>query len=329
MGKPLAGDSGKNTGSFMMEPLVSIIIPAFNYGHLIVETLQSIIKQRYLHWECIIVDDGSTDHTAEVVDGFIAAHPTYRITFHPVKNGGTSAAKNTGIRLAKGKYLQFLDADDLLSAEKLSIQVALAETSGAGLVFSKAVFFVGQATEREEIHKYPAGFLATKTLSGFELLKRLVTNNIFTINSPLVKKELVMAAGLFDQDLRNNEDWLLWFKVAMLHPQFIFDGDDRSCAWIRIHGNSAINNKKNMFLGEVVVRTHMDQALSTWHDPKAMLLLKKLNLDLLALHEVRSLSVLKALGYIFSNFVKNPVQEWPLLKNGLLKLGIRMYKTIR
>ncbi|MCX2432326.1 glycosyltransferase family A protein [Pedobacter sp. GR22-10] len=329
MGKPLAGDSRKNTGSFMMEPLVSIIIPAFNYGHLIVETLQSVIKQRYLHWECIIIDDGSTDHTAEVVAGFIAAHPTYRITFHPVKNGGTSAAKNAGIRLAKGKYLQFLDADDLLSAEKLSIQVALAETSGAGLVFSKAVFFTGEATAREEIQKYPAGFLATETLSGVELLKRQVTNNILTINSPLVKKELVIAAGLFDQDLKNNEDWLLWFKVAMHHPHFIFDGDDRSCALIRVHGKSAINNKRNMFLGEVVVRNHMDQALSTLQDPKAMAWLKKLNLDLLALHEVRSLSVLKAFGYIFSNFVKNPLQEWPLLKKGMLKLGIRMYKTIR
>lgn len=312
-----------------MEPLISIIIPAFNYGHLIAETLQSIISQHYENWECIIVDDGSTDHTAKVVAGFIAAHPTYNITFHPVKNGGTSAAKNIGIQLAKGKYLQFLDADDLISKAKLNIQVELAEQLDAGLVFSRAVFFKDEAGERKEIQKYPAGFLATETLHGFELLKRQVTNNILTINSPLVKRELIIAAGLFDQDLKNNEDWLLWFKVALLHPHFIFDGNERTSALIRVHGNSAMTNKKNMFLGEVVVRSNIDQALSARNNLAEKASLKKLNLDLLALHQVRSLGVSKGLRYIFSNFVKNPVQEWPLLKKGILKLGIRMYKTIR
>jgi len=313
----------------MIKPLVSIIIPTFNYGHLILETLESVIKQRYVHWECIIVDDGSSDDTAEVVEQFITAHPQYSIIFHPVDNGGTSAAKNIGIGLAKGAYLQFLDADDLLSEDKLSIQVGMAQQFDAGLIFSKSVFFMEEAMGRKEVQKYPDGFLATETLHDFNLFKRLITNNVLTINSPLVKKELIVAAGQFDQHLKNNEDWMLWFKVALLHPRFIFDGDHRSVALIRVHGNSAMNNKRNMFLGEVVVRTYMDQALSTLLHPKEKAALKQLNLDLLALHEVRSLGVSKGLRYIFSSFAKNPVQGWPLLKQGILKLSIRIYKTIK
>ena len=313
----------------MMKPLVSIIIPSFNYAHLIIETLESIIGQRYAHWECIIVDDGSTDQTATVVSAFMASHPGYNIIFHPVKNGGTSTAKNIGIQMAKGNYLQFLDADDLLSEEKLEIQVALAEASAAGLVFSKAVFFIDDASGRQVLQKYPDGFLATESLHDAALLKRLIVNNVLTINSPLVKKDLIVAAGLFDSTLKNNEDWMLWFKVALLHSHFIFDGDDRSVAWIRLHGNSAINNKKNMFLGEVVVRNHINEALSKLSISPENTYLKRLNLDLLALHQVRSLQVSEGLRYIFSSFAKNPLQGGVLLTKGMLRLGIRLYRSIR
>lgn len=311
------------------EVLVSIIIPSYNYAHLITETLESIIQQSFRNWECIIVDDGSTDDTERIVKEFIGRYPTYRITFHPVKNGGTSAAKNIGISLSKGKYLQFLDADDLLSKEKLSIQVALGEASGAGLIFSTAVFFTDDPSGRKFLQKYPIGFLAQHSLHDFELLRRLVVNNVLTINSPLVKKELILAAGQFDSTLKNNEDWLVWFKVALLQPHFIFDNDDRSIALIRVHGNSAMNNKMNMFLGEVVVRSNMDLLLSEWKTADEITLLKKLNLDLLALHEVRSLQISKGLHYIFSSFAKNPTANWRLLKDGILKLGTRLYRNIR
>ncbi len=329
MGKPLANYPGKNTGSLMMEPLVSIIIPSFNYAHLIAETLESIIKQRFANWECIVVDDGSTDDTATVVRQFIAAHPKYKIIFHPVKNGGTSAAKNTGIKLSQGKYLQFLDADDLLSEDKLNIQVALAEKLNGGLVFSRAAFFIDDDQGRRIVQKYPEGFLAAATLQDFALFKRLIINNILTINTPLVEKRVVVAAGLFDEALKNNEDWLLWFRVALLHPRFIFDEDERSLALIRLHGNSAINNKQQMFLGEVLVRMDMAGALSNQKESREQRYLKRLNLDLLALHEVRSLQISKGLRYIFSSFARNPLHGGVLLTKGMLRLGIRFYKNFR
>lgn len=314
--------------SITTAPLVSIIIPSYNYGHLILDTLESILRQHYQNWECIIVDDGSTDHSAEIVTNFIAKHPNYNIRFYPVENGGTSAAKNIGIKYSQGKYLQFLDADDLLSEDKLSTQVALAEASAAALIFSRVVFFRDEPSGRQLVQRYPRGFLATESLENRALLKRLVTNNILTINSPLVRKNLILEAGQFDQHLRNNEDWLLWFKVALLNPCFHYDGDERSVALVRLHGNSAMNNQKKMFLGEVVVRSNMEAALSGWRNEAEGLSLRKLNSDLLALHQVRSLEFSKGLRYIFSSFAKKPVQEWSLLKRGLLKLCIRLYRNI-
>lgn len=308
--------------------LVSIIIPSYNYGHLICETLQSVVKQTYPNWECIIVDDGSNDETATVVANFLKNHPQYNFTFIESKNRGTSAAKNIGIKHAKGQYIQFLDADDLLSHDKLSIQVAIANEVNAGLVFSKTLFFVGDVSNGKYIDRYPEGFLAAESLKGFELFKRLVINNVLTISSPLIKKDLVVNAGMFNEQLRNNEDWQLWFKVAQIDPNFIFDYQKESFVLVRVHPNSAMNNHKNMFLGEVTVRKFIDQSLLKLEKTDEIAYLKKLNLDLLALHQVRSLSMLNGFSYILRSFVENPLKECPLLIKSILKLGIRVYKSL-
>jgi glycosyltransferase involved in cell wall biosynthesis len=310
-----------------MKGLVSIIIPSFNYGHLIIETLQSIIKQTYTRWECIIVDDGSTDDTTGIVQQFIEEYPQQRFTYLEVPNAGTSAAKNKGITLARGEFIQFLDADDLLSEEKLSVQMQIAEEQSAEVIFSKSIYFTGDAIQQNYIQKYPSGFLATESLKGTELLRRIITNNILTISSPLIKKELVIRAGMFDKDLKNNEDWLFWFKVALLSPSFTFDNNERSFILVRTHETSASNNQKRMFEGEVVVRQFIDQSLNALSTGDKTLL-KKLNSDLLALHQVRSLNAIGGLNYIFLSFVKNPVKAFPLVKKGLFRLGTRIYKSM-
>lgn len=315
-------------GQSAENPMVSIVVPSYNYASLIVETLDSVINQSYCNWECIIIDDGSTDGTIDVVSEYISRYPQYNFRLHPVENGGTSKAKNIGVGMAKGKYIQFLDADDLLSPEKLTIQVRIAEAHNAALVFSKSIFFKVQKGVRDVIQKYPKGFLAENSLEGVTLLGRLIVNNILTISSPLVTKKLLIDAGLFNQDLKNNEDWLLWFKVALANPKFISDENDQSATFIRVHAGSAMNNQKNMFLGEVVVRNHIEKLLIS-KGFSEQLYLRKLNNDLLALHQVRSLQIMPGVRYILSSFVKNPIQNWRLLRMGILKLGIRMYRHIK
>src|SRR5437773_9167742 len=107
------------------QPLVSVIIPTYNYAHFIAEVVASVQSQTYPNWEMIVVDDGSTDNTEEVVKRIAADEP--RISYLRQDNARQAAARNNGIRHAKGNYLQFLDADDLIEPQKLEQQVAFLE----------------------------------------------------------------------------------------------------------------------------------------------------------------------------------------------------------
>src|SRR4051812_16561576 len=98
----------------MNDPKVSIIIPAYNASGVIAEAIQSIQSQTWQNWELVIINDGSTDHTEDVVSQYLADP---RIVYSKQENMGCSAAKNTGLALASGQFIQYLDADDLLSAD--------------------------------------------------------------------------------------------------------------------------------------------------------------------------------------------------------------------
>jgi teichuronic acid biosynthesis glycosyltransferase TuaG len=105
------------------EALVSIIMPAFNCGDFIGKTLDSVIDQTYQNWEVIVVDDCSTDNTADVV--FEYSKKDHRIKYHKLeKNSGAAIARNMAVELASGKYLAFLDSDDLWFPQKLTRQIS-------------------------------------------------------------------------------------------------------------------------------------------------------------------------------------------------------------
>ncbi|HMA20940.1 MAG TPA: glycosyltransferase [Gemmatimonadaceae bacterium] len=112
--------------------LVSVIIPAFNAAQWIRESISSVIAQTYSHLEIIIVDDGSTDDTAAVIAEF--TDPRIHVVCQPQR--GAAAARNAGLAIARGHFVQFLDADDLLSAEKIERQVVALEQASAGSVAS-------------------------------------------------------------------------------------------------------------------------------------------------------------------------------------------------
>jgi hypothetical protein len=178
------------------------------------------------------------------------------------------------------------------------------------------------------VARYPEGFLALESLADVRLLEALIKNNVITISSPLVHKDLLVRAGKFPQDLRNNEDWLLWFKVALWKPIFIFDGDGRSFTKIRIHSSSAMKGHRNMFLGEVVVRKEMDAALRNLNTSINKGPLLAMNMDLLALHRVRSLEWRKGWGYILGAFIKHPARRAPLLAQGLFRSFVRIVRQL-
>src|SRR5690349_11714286 len=123
----------------MSEPLVSIIMPAYNADKFIAPSLQSVIDQTYANWELIVVDDGSTDGTAETVQTFSRGEA--RIKYFYQNNRGQGVAKNTGIRVAGGDFVAFLDADDLWCQGKLAMQTCAMLETGADLMFSNGFIF--------------------------------------------------------------------------------------------------------------------------------------------------------------------------------------------
>jgi glycosyltransferase involved in cell wall biosynthesis len=312
----------------MSSPMISVIIPTYNYARFLPAALDSIRMQTFMDWECIVVDDGSTDETRLVVHDYFRKHVDKRFRYVHIENSGTSVAKNTGIDLALGTHVQFLDADDLLATEKLSIQYAMMESRDCALVFSRTVFFDEANSQKEFPGPYPKGFLAASTLKDEGLLAALIKNNILTISSPLVHKELLVQAGKFPPALKNNEDWLLWFKVALLKPIFIFDRDERSATKIRIHSSSAMRSNHKMYLGEIVVRKAMDDALQLLKGCLHMQALRAENMNLLALHQVRSVDWLWGWKTILKRCFQNPAQGPALISKGLSKSFARMVRYI-
>ena len=108
-----------------MKPLVSVVIPTWNRAGLIVRAINSVLSQTYSNWELIIVDDGSTDNTDEVVKKFQENDTRIRFIKHEKNSGGNSVPKNIGIKNAAGEYIAFLDSDDEYLPEKMEKQINL------------------------------------------------------------------------------------------------------------------------------------------------------------------------------------------------------------
>ena len=128
-----------------MSTIVSIIVPCFNQAHFLDEALQSVFDQIYKYWECIIVNDGSPDHTAEVAKHWIKKDSRFSYLYK--ENGGLSSARNAGVAISKGEYILPLDSDDFLDSGYLSTLVpVLQKDSTLGIASCYSNFFYGTKT---------------------------------------------------------------------------------------------------------------------------------------------------------------------------------------
>jgi glycosyltransferase involved in cell wall biosynthesis len=116
-----------------LEPLVSVLIPCFNAGEYIAETLDSVIAQTYTNWECIVVDDHSTDNSIEIIEQYRQQYPT-KIRLYTNPRKGACAARNVAFEKSNGEFIQYLDADDLLSSNKIEQQIKLFQKHGKNII---------------------------------------------------------------------------------------------------------------------------------------------------------------------------------------------------
>lgn len=188
-----------------MPTLVSVIIPTLNRAHLLAQAIQSVLDQRLTDFELIIVDDGSTDDTPTGVN----AYNDPRIRYIRQANAGVSAARNRGIQEASGRYIAFLDDDDLFLPTKLEKQVAYLEAHPEmAMVHSRYVILDAKNNLIETIPSQGAGQLYLPFLKSCTV----------ALPTVMLRREIFDAVGLFDQSMTIGEDIHLWIRIAKHYP---------------------------------------------------------------------------------------------------------------
>ncbi|HEX8296566.1 MAG TPA: glycosyltransferase family A protein, partial [Chthoniobacteraceae bacterium] len=239
-------------------PLVSVIVPTYNYGHLLPETIHCLQAQSLTDWECIIVDDGSTDETRAAAAKLEEAD--HRVSYLQRNHQGVSPARNVGLQAASGKYIQLLDADDLIEASKLKEQVSwLEEHPATDLVYGSARFFNHDHPDERRFRVFGEDQPWIPELSGGrnKLLPALIRENIMPINCPLFRASILEHIGLFDESLSTMEDWDFWLRCALGDKRFQFHDGQATLALVRYHPTSASTNYRRMMDGYIRVRTKL------------------------------------------------------------------------
>lgn len=224
-------------------PHISIIVPCYNYGHYLSITLESVFEQSFKSWECIIIDDGSTDNSAEVAKTWVNKDP--RFIYIRQDNAGLSAARNTGIKHAAGKYIQFLDADDLLLPEKLSIQLQLFEQhAGVAALYSSFSF---QDENNHQFGPEPHHYVTPKKRMLYALIFEWEYGFIMPIHCFLFDKDALKKVQGFHEEIPTHEDLDLHLRLALLHGQYIHHTE--KLAIYRVHSTSMSRNYTRMQQG--------------------------------------------------------------------------------
>jgi len=222
-------------------PQVSVVMPAFNAAKTISIAIQSVLDQTITNWELLIINDGSTDNTLEV----IAQFNDPRISTITQVNQGVAAARNTGLRQARGRYIAFLDSDDLWLPEKLQKQLSIfaKSTDKLGLVYTKHRGFV-QDTKKSFSMDVDASIGYSN-----DYYRLLIIDYVPTL-TVMIRASIVSEIGYFREDFRGTEDWDYWIRVSQVYNLARVDDE---LALYRIAPNSLSRNKDRHAIEELKV----------------------------------------------------------------------------
>lgn len=194
----------------MTTPRVSIVIPAYNARRTIADAIDSCLAQTYTDFEIIVIDDGSTDGTADLLAARYSGEPRLRVIRQA--NSGVSAARNAGILAARGEFVHFLDADDILMPTKLEASLKIVDSDPEiGVVYGP-----GQPVEDDGITPIP---MVYPPLPSGDVLKEWISgvmaNGTFGVTpSVMVRRVLFDTVGLFSPIPTPTEDWDMWIRLA-------------------------------------------------------------------------------------------------------------------
>lgn len=231
--------------------MVSVIIPVYNNGHYLKDTIHSVLEQTYQDFEIIIVDDGSTDNFTKQ---FLAQlnHPQIKVLFK--ENEGVSIARNFAINQSSGEYILPLDADDLIAADYLERGVnILCEKPNVKLVTCNVEYF---------------GYLKGKMRTHEFSMEKLLARNLFVVSSLFRRKDFFLTSG-FNPNMREGlEDWDFW--ITLLKTGGDVFRIDKTCFYYRIHKKSRNNQLKNLNVSRLrnqIYKNHKDVYHQYYFDP--------------------------------------------------------------
>ena len=241
--------------------LVSVIMPSYNTARYIQEAIESVLAQDYPHKELIIIDDGSTDGTPELVRGY-----GDRVTLITQQNQGSAVARNAGLQAAQGEYIAFLDSDDVWLPGKLGDQVQhLERHPEIGMVFARWQIWKPDgnghfpplqdyAPALEPAPPTPLGIVPER--SGW-LYNRLLFSSLLHTITVMARRSLIDAVGPFDTELKRGQDYDYWLRASR-HTEI--QQLDRVLALYRLHGEGCVRRWPRVNYERVVV----EKAVSRW-----------------------------------------------------------------
>lgn len=220
-------------------PLVSVVIATYNMGKFLPEAMDSALNQTYENIEVIVIDDGSSDDTKEVIKSYLT---DTRVRYIVQENKGQSSAKNKGICESRGEYVAFLDADDIWVPEKLEMQIPVfAKAKNIGIVYARMLY----------IDETGRGIRILNT----ELFRGQISSQLFVCNfvgfgTAVVKRECFDRLGGFREEIRMGIDYELWLRFS---TQYEFDYVDCPLLRYRVWGGQMSSNWKGRYLSGIQI----------------------------------------------------------------------------
>jgi len=191
-------------------PRVSVVVTTYNRAYILGEAINSVLSQRYKDLELMVIDDGSTDETKEVVSSYIP-----RLTYIHQAHKGVSAARNRGIDHAQGDYFAFLDSDDLWLPNKLCLQMKFMENHPDALICYTEEIWIRRGVRVNPMKKH-------KKYSGM-IFEHCLPLCMVSPSSVLITRSLLEEVGGFDEGLEVCEDYDLWLRISARYPIYLID----------------------------------------------------------------------------------------------------------
>ncbi len=291
-------------------PKVSVIIPTFNRAQFIRRTIDSVLNQTYRDYEIIIIDDGSTDNTKEVVESY-----GDKVRYYRQANNGVATARNTGIAKADGEYIAFLDSDDIFLTENLETKISFFESHPNEYWVYSDWQYVDEKGNLLQ-HGSQKYNYSHRQLNGSIFNELIYHRNFISPCTVVLKKSVFDKIGCFDPQIPSQEEYDLWLRISLKYPANYLD---QSLVYAMIHKDSLSGDFRKWAKGNEQIVDKLKDIIPD-DFPHKKNLLNRMHADkytFLGRDNAEKHNYSEALIYYFKSIRKLPLQKrlyWLILK---------------